>query len=101
MTKKRSIGVTIFAMLLLVPLVYITITYINEARYWGAIKLLPVYAWNFLIGIALVFLSVGIFKLKNWARLICVWGSAAFFAISWLCGLTGLNPLGLIGLAHI
>lgn len=100
-TRKRSIGVTIFAILFLCGPLWILFQFVNDVRHWGLIKSLPVYLLPFVFSIVFITLATGLFKLKKWSRSACLRGSIVFLAWSWLCAFTPWNPLNLIGLAEL
>jgi len=73
MEKKRSIGVTIFGYLTLICAVWWISNIIRIIVTQGEVESyesMPFYLIGAIINIAL---SVGILKLKNWARLIFLW----------------------------
>ncbi|MFC1590258.1 hypothetical protein ACFL42_02050 [Candidatus Omnitrophota bacterium] len=87
--KKRSIGVTIFGVLLVLAAVFIvinsTLTFLTLLE--GEFYIEDIIAEDFIVVpieiAALVILAVGIFKLKNWARIICL-------SLAWVGGLSFL-----------
>lgn len=73
MEKKRSIGVTVFGFLIVIfalfPVVILFRAFIEPLRkvsFGGAFMYIA-------MALALFFLALGIFRLKNWARVICLW----------------------------
>ncbi|MBF0571929.1 MAG: hypothetical protein HQL12_08690 [Candidatus Omnitrophica bacterium] len=48
---------------------------------------------NFSVSILSIILAIGVFKLKNWARLVWMGGSIVLLLWGWICALANLNPL--------
>jgi len=80
MEKKRSIGVTVFGILLNLIAVYIFVNFVRElvkvSMDYGWLESLielaisGVYAIILIVGLILV--AKGILKLRNWARVTCI-----------------------------
>ena len=84
MRKKRSAGVIILAAVLLLfaifPVIILSRAFISpDFNVSGGNT-----SMYFVIALALVFLSIGVLRLKNWARVICLW-------ISYLWGLAVIS----------
>jgi len=101
MEKKRPRGVVIFAILFMLVPLNVVIEFIGEVPFYGFRELVPTYFGPFISSVFFIVLSIGIFKLKEWARAICVWGSILFFIWGWTCFLVGWNPLGVMGLGEL
>lgn len=101
MEKKRPLGVIIFAILFILVPLSVVIEFIKEVPSYGFRELVPTYFGPFILSVFLIVLSIGIFKLKEWARAICVWGSILFFIWGWSCFLVGWNPLKVMGLGEL
>ncbi len=79
MDRKRSIGVTVFGILLDVAAVYVFVAYVwkfidNGINYgWeDALFEMVVSSGSPVTIIGLIVISIGIFKLKKWARIVCL-----------------------------
>ena len=99
--SKRSVGVTVLGILLLIPVPYTLIGFISGLRYFTFRELLPSYAGWFFLSVLFAIISGGILKRQHWAWVVCLWGSIGLMLVVWLCVLTPWNPLGVVGLGGL
>ena len=104
--KNRSVGVTFFGVCVIFFAFSLMGDVIEVIKYdirysaGNMVSILTYLGW-IIVAFFLINLISGIFSLKNWARLMCIWGSVLFSAWGIVCFYTSLNPLRFVGLGEI
>jgi len=105
MDKKKSAGVLAYGIFFIICGIVCLISYFNlilstycSDYLFVSIIMLPLIAMSFLLG-------VGLLKLKNWARILCMWTASAvglflMFAVAFGLGGVNFGSLG-VGLVLI
>lgn len=89
MEQKRSVGIVIFTVSVILICLWTLAYGIMDLLSWGLGIGTGI---AFLATLFLIFLAIEVFKLRNWARLAWIAGSAIILILGWICIFTGWNP---------
>ena len=102
MKKKKSVGVTIFGYSFFIYPFWIFMELIDEGRFLTFSELMGIEFYILLSScVSIIAIAIGILRLQNWARLICVYGSILFLIWGLYCGFSDANPFNFVGLAEL